>query len=82
MTGADMPDTPCELCGDVMPFLRLSQDPDHGWDALCPACFCLQQPPDPARPLPHLPWRPGLGRPRREPQRQEAADTEPEEEVW
>lgn len=82
MTGAEMPDTPCELCGDSTPFLRLYQDPDHGWDALCPACWRLQQPPDPAPPWPRLPWRPGLDRPRRGPRHQEEAPTEHEEEVW
>jgi hypothetical protein len=39
--------TPCELCGDVTPGAARYDDPDQGWDALCLACWQLQQPPDP-----------------------------------
>ena len=47
MTGETIPDLPCELCGDVTPGVPLHEDPEHGWDALCRACWRLQQPPDP-----------------------------------
>lgn len=71
MTGEPCPDTPCELCGDLTPVVHLYEDPDHGWDALCAACWRLQQPPDaaPAPPALRAPWRPpGRGpRPRHAP---------------
>lgn len=82
MTGEPCPDTPCELCGDVTPGAALVEDPDRGWDALCPACWQLQQPPEPPllwsrRTRSRPPWRPGLGRPRRGPGRPER-----DEEAW
>jgi hypothetical protein len=48
MKGETLPDRPCELCGDLTPVLALYEDHDHGWDALCAACWRLQQPPDAA----------------------------------
>lgn len=47
-----MSDMLCELCGDATPTRLLHQDPEHGWEALCPACAVLQSPRVPCEPWP------------------------------
>jgi hypothetical protein len=55
------PGTPCDLCGDVTPGAARYDDADRGWDALCLACWQLQQPPEQAPERARRPWLTGLG---------------------
>ena len=77
MSGETCPDTPCELCGDRTPGQARYEDHDRGWDALCAACWQLQQPPEP-RPLEHA----GLGRTRRGRAPHGSEHPERAEEAW
>jgi hypothetical protein len=81
MTVEEIPNAPCELCGDLTPVLHLHEDADHGWDALCLVCWRLQQPTDTATARASLPWRPGLGRTRRGRQRPEEGASAGEEDA-